>query len=141
MTAVSLACPDWFEKVQRGELPIPFIDLDAANAARALKIFCNLRLPDVPGQPLLREAAADWIKELVRHIFGTVTNDVRWLREFFLLVPKKNSKTTNGAAIMLTALLENKRPRAEFLLVGPAQEIADTAFSQAVGMIEADPEG
>ena len=40
---------------------------------------------------------------------------------------------------MLTALLMNSRPRAEFLLVGPTQAIADLAFGQAVGMVQADP--
>ena len=63
------------------------------------------------------------------------------MREVFGLVPKKNSKTTGGAGIMLTALLMNERPNAEFLLVGPTQEIAELAYYQAVGMIEADPEG
>jgi phage terminase large subunit-like protein len=35
----------------------------------------------------------------------------------------------------------NERPRAEFLFVGPTQDVADLAFQQASGMIEADPEG
>ena len=43
------------------------------------------------------------------------------MRENFNLVPKKNSKTTNGAALMMTALLMNRRPRAEFLLTGPTR--------------------
>lgn len=141
MNALALVCPDWWEKLQRNELPVPFLDLDAANANMAEQVFGKLRLPDVFGLPALKDAAADWIKGVVRHIFGTVTDAVRWVREFFLLVPKKNSKTTNGAAIMLTALILNERPRGEFLLVGPTQEIADTGFSQAVGMIEADPSG
>ncbi len=68
------------------------------------------------------------------------TND-RMVREPFLLVPEKHSKTTNGAAAMLTALLMNERPRGEFLLVGPTKEVASPAFNQAIGMIEANPEG
>src|SRR5947207_2012546 len=43
--------------------------------------------------------------------------------------------------MMVTALLMNKRPRAEFILVGPTQEVADLAFQQAAGMIDADPDG
>ena len=42
---------------------------------------------------------------------------------------------------MLTALLLNRRPRAEFLLIGPTQDVAELAYSQAVGMVDADPEG
>ena len=49
---------------------------------------------------------------------------------------KKNSKTTGGGAIMVTALLMNRRPNAEYLFVGPTQDISDIAFSQAKGMIE-----
>ncbi len=39
---------------------------------------------------------------------------------------------------MLVSLLINKRPRAEFLLVAATQHIAETAFSQIEGAIEAD---
>jgi phage terminase large subunit-like protein len=61
--------------------------------------------------------------------------------EIFTLVPKKNSKTTGGAALAIIALLANRRPRAEMLLVGPTQDVADLAFQQASGMIAADEEG
>jgi hypothetical protein len=53
------------------------------------------------------------------------------------LIPTHN--TTNGAALMVTALLLNKRPNAEFLLIAPTQPITRIAFDQAAGMIEADP--
>lgn len=143
---MDLSCPDWFEKLKRGETPIPALDLDEAEAGRAVRVFNKLRLPDVPGQPTMAEAAGDWNRDLIAAIFGSVVVTDgkitgRTIRKFFELVPKKNAKTTKGAAIMLTALLLNRRPRAEFLLVGPTQETADLAFSQAVGMIEADEEG
>jgi len=137
-----MACPDWVEKLKAGKTPIPNLDLDQKAASRAVRIFNNLCLPDVPGQPKLAKASGEWSRDLVRSVFGTIDDVVgRWVREFFVLVPKKNSKTTTGAAIMVTALLMNVRPMAEFLLIGPTQEIADTAFTQAVGFIDADPEG
>lgn len=145
--ALDLSCPDWFERLQAGKTPIPDLPLNEAQADKAVGIFDRLRLPDVPGQPLMREAAGDWNRDVLRAIFGSVETDAmgvvisRTIRYFMELVPKKNAKTTNGAAIMLTALLMNKRPRADYLLVGPTQETADLAFSQAVGMIEADEEG
>jgi phage terminase large subunit-like protein len=40
---------------------------------------------------------------------------------------------------MICAVLMNRRPRAEFLLIAPTLEVADLAFRQAVGMIESDP--
>lgn len=143
---MNLSCPDWFEKLKRGETPIPELDLDEVEAARAVKVFNKLHLPDVPGRPTMAEAAGDWNRDLIAALFGSViVKDGkitgRRIRKIFELVPKKNAKTTKGAAIMMTALLLNTRPRAEFLLVGPTQETADLAFSQAVGMIESDEEG
>jgi phage terminase large subunit-like protein len=52
-------------------------------------------------------------------------------------VPTHN--TTNAAGIMVTAMMASERPRAEFLLIAPTQQVAELAFSQALGMIEADP--
>ncbi|WP_051387204.1 hypothetical protein [Bradyrhizobium sp. ARR65] len=49
------------------------------------------------------------------------------------------SKTTNGAALMLTSLLINERPNTEFLLVAPSHLIAEISFRQVEGMIAADP--
>src|SRR5690606_9976609 len=77
-------------------------------------------------------------RDIVRAIFGSLIDGSRMAPEVLALVPKKNSKTTGGAAITLTGLLMNARPRAEFIYVGPTQEVADLAFQQTVGMIEAD---
>lgn len=53
------------------------------------------------------------------------------------LLPTHN--TTNGALLMLTALLLNERPRAPFLLTAPVQRTADEAFSAIAGAIALDP--
>ncbi|WP_332839827.1 terminase large subunit [Methylobacterium sp. Leaf118] len=81
------------------------------------------------------------MRDLVGALFGSYDPEAkaRHLREFFVMVPKKQSKTTGGAAIMVTAILMNRRPRAEFLIVAPTQEVSELAFRQAAGMIEADP--
>lgn len=143
---VDLSCPDWFEKLKAGRPPLPDnLPLDQEEAAAAVTIFEKLRLPDVPGQPLLRDVAGQWTKDFVAAIFGTVEMNEdrsvitgRKVRKFFQVVPKKNGKTTNSAAIMLTALLRNRRPNADFLLVGPTQATAELAYDQANGMIAAD---
>ncbi len=137
----STACPDWGERLQAGRSLIPDLPLDEQAATRAVAIFNRLCLPDVPGRPALADAAGAWQRDLVGALFGAydAATDIRHVREFFCLVPKKSSKTTTGAAIMITALLMNRRPRAEFLLVAPTQEVADLAFRQAAGMVEADP--
>lgn len=137
----SFACPDWVERLKEGRSLVPELPLDAVQGDRAVKIFNKLRLPDVPGQPTMGEAAGEWFRDILRAAFGSLDQVTgrRRVGEVFALVPKKNSKTTNGAGLALTALLMNERPRAELLLVGPTQEIADTAFQQVTGMIEADP--
>ncbi len=139
----SFACPDWVARLQAGRSLVPDLPLDMEAAERAVGIFNKLRLPDVPDQPAMAEAAGDWFRDIVRTAFGSLDPETgrRRVAEIFALVPKKNSKTTGGAAIMLTALLENRRPNAELLFVGPTQEIAQLAFDQAAGMIEADEEG
>jgi len=137
------ALPDWEVRLRRGQTlmpPLPW--LDGAEAGRAVAIFDKLRLPDVIGRPALAEAAGDWFREIVRALMGSQDDGgERQVREVFCLTPKKQSKTTYGAALMVTALLMNRRPRAEFLLIGPTKITADLAFDQAAGMIEADPDG
>lgn len=137
----NLACPDWADRLRSGRHLVPNLPLVRGEADRAVAIFNRLRLPDVPGQPPMSEAAGDWFRAIVAALFGSYdpASNTRHVRELFTLVPKKNSKTTGSAAVMLTALLVNRRPRAEFLLVAPTLEVANLAFAQAEGMIEADP--
>lgn len=137
----TLACPDWPDRLTTGKSLLSDLPLDQDRAQRAIGVFNKLKLPDVIGQPTMREAAGDWQREIVGSLFGGFepNSNKRFIREIFNLVPKKNSKTTGGAGIMMTALILNERPRAEFLLIGPTQAVSETAFSQAVGMIDADP--
>lgn len=137
----NFAQPNWEQKLRDGESLLPDLPLNEKEAAQAVGIFNRLRLPDVPDQPILGEAAGDWQRDIVRAIFGSMQDGRRMVPEVFCMVPKKNSKTTGGAAIALTALLMNKRPRAQLIFVGPTQEVADLAFEQCAGMIDADDEG
>lgn len=107
----------------------------------AVAVFDRLRLPDVPGNPTLADAGGEWFRDLVRALFGSYDEATkqRHIRELFLMVPKKSSKTTYAAALLLTAVLVSPRPRAEYLFIGPTVEISDLAFKQAAGMIEIDP--
>lgn len=135
----TFACVDWAERLRAGKSLVPQnLPLDDVEAARALAIFGKLRLPDVVDRPTMAVAAGEWQRDIVRVIFGSLIDGIRHVPELFVMVPKKNSKTTGAAAIALTGLLMNKRPRAEFIYVGPTQEVADLAFNQTVGMIEAD---
>lgn len=133
------SCPDWERCLRAGSSLIPpGLPLDLEIGNRATAMFDKLHLPDVPGLPLMRDAAGPWMRDLVRTIFGSSIAGKRMVREAFVMVPKKSAKTTVGAALTITAMLMNDRPRADFIYVGPTQEVADIAFLQTVGMIEAD---
>ena len=139
--AIDLSRPDWAARLKAGHSLLPDLPwLNHAEAARAIGIFNMLRLSDVPGTPQMREAGGDWFREIVGALFGSIGPDgQRLIRELFLLVPKKQSKTTSGALLMLTALLLNKRPHAPFILTAPVQDVADIAFSAIMGAITLDP--
>lgn len=139
---VDLSCQDWEERLANGRSLMPALPLFEGEADIAVRFFDELRLPDVPGNPQMKEAAGDWFRETVGALFGSrdPETNTRFIEEIFALIAKKNSKTTYGAALMLTALFMNTRPLGEFLFVGPTQAISDLAYSQAEGMIKLDPE-
>lgn len=135
-----LSCPDWWRRLQQGKSLVPDLPLWTAEGERAVRIFNKLRLADVPGTPTMEEAGGDWFRDIVRAMFGSVdpATRQRMIRELFALVPKKNSKTTDGALLMVTALLMNQRPRASFVMTAPVQDVAQLAFDAAAGAIDLD---
>jgi phage terminase large subunit-like protein len=139
--SLSLACPDWQAKLAAGKAPIPHLPVFLERGARAVRAFDMLRLADVPGTPKMEDAGGEWFRTIVAVMFGAFdpATRQRLIRELFLLVPKKNSKTTNGALMMLTALLLNERPRASYYMTAPVQDVADLAFSAVSGAIQLDP--
>lgn len=136
------AVPDWKKRIAAGRSLIPTLPLFEKVADRALEIFKGLRVPDMIGTPTYGEACDDWVFDFVRAIFGSYdpVKRERMIREFFLLVPKKNGKSSIGAAIILTAAILNDRPQNELVLIAPTQKIANIAFKQIRGMIALDPE-
>lgn len=135
-----LSCPDWWRRLQQGKSLVPDLPLWTAEGERAVRIFNKLRLADVPGTPTMEEAGGEWFRDIVRAMFGSVdpVTRQRMIRELFALVPKKNSKTTDGALLMVTALLMNQRPRASFVMTAPVQDVAQLAFDAAAGAIDLD---
>jgi phage terminase large subunit-like protein len=135
------SCVDWEDKLLAGRSLVPSLPLFRAEAAKALRVFKRLRLPDVIGTPTMADACGDWFFPIVEALFGSYDPEThrRHITECFLLIPKGNSKSSNGGAVMLTALILNKRPAAEFLFVAPTIEIAGIAYRQAKGTIRLDP--
>lgn len=135
------ACPDWWDKLQRGETPIADIPLNEDKARRALAFFNRLRLPDVPGNPSMATACGEWFRDILVAFFASEDPEtwqpIVW--ELLCMVPKKNSKSTYAAGLGLTALFMEEAPNRQMLLVGPSQNISQRCFDQAQGMVRMDP--
>ncbi len=139
---LDLSCPDWFDRLKTGRSIVPTVDVNPAEGERAVRAFDLLRLADVPGTPTLRDACGDWFRDIVRALFAStdpVTKE-RLIRDLFVLVPKKNSKTSYSALLMLVALILFRRPHGQMFLAAPVQDVADLAFAQASGAVDLDPE-
>ncbi len=121
---------------------MPTLPLFSEEAAKGLRIFRRLRVPDMIGTPKLADVCSPWFLKIVEVLFGCYDREThrRMIQEYFLLVPKKNSKSSYGGPLMLTAAIMNARPEAEFNYVGPTKKIAGIAYNQAAGTIKLDPE-
>lgn len=135
------ACPDWWRRLAAGESIIPE-PLFPQEAEESLEVFRGLRIVDAPGSPTIESACAPWVLAFAGAVFGSYNTETgeRLIREFMLCIPKKNSKSTIAAAIMLTALVRNWRMSAEFIILAPTKEIADNAFVPAKDMVNNDEE-
>lgn len=133
---------DWEERVVNKQNIVPCGALFPEEAEAALSIMKLLKLVDVPGMPTIGESCAPWIFEFSEAFFGSYNCETgrRLIQDFFVLISKKNSKSTFGAALMLTVLIRNWRQSAEFLILAPTVEIANNSFKPARDMVKADPE-
>ncbi|MGZ2789577.1 terminase large subunit [Pseudomonas aeruginosa] len=133
------ACPDWANRLIRGESIIP-PPIFPEMAEQALEVFKQLKIVDAPGSPTFGEACAPWVFDLVASIFGAYDPETgrRLITEWFILIPKKNSKSTIAAGIMMTALILNWRQSAEFSILAPTVEVANNAYAPARDMTQRD---
>lgn len=136
------SCKDWERRIIDRESLISTPPLFPQEADAALSVIKELRLVDVLGRPTMAEAARPWLMDFASAIFGAYDPESgrRLIQEFFLLVSKKNSKSTTAASIMLTALIRNWRESAEFTILAPTVEIANNSFYPARDMVKADGE-
>lgn len=136
------ALPDWEERIIRGKSLIPCPPIFKAPSEIALRVFRELSLVDVLGCPKIGEVTKDWVYEFVSVIFGAYDPNAkkRLIKEFFLLISKKNSKSTLAAGIMLTALILNERQSCELIIVAPTKEVANNSFDPMKDMIRVDKE-
>lgn len=135
------SCLDWERRIVAGESLIVSPPLFPDVADEAWDICSSFVLTDVAGHPTIGQVARPWLRDWVRTIFGAESPEGRRLiNEYFLMVSKKNAKSTIAAAVMLTALLMNWRDGAELLILSPTKEIADNSYKPISAFIKADEE-
>lgn len=142
ITTWSTALPDWEKRIVAGESLMPCKPLNQDVADIALKIFDSLILVDMIGSPAAGEVTREWAREFIAAIFGAYNTESkeRLITEFFLLISKKNTKSTLAAGIMMIALVLNERFSASLAIIAPTKEVANASYGPASDMISADPE-
>lgn len=151
------ACPDWEHRIRTGQSLIPCGPIFDATAAVGLDNFCRLPVADLPridtgdvdehGNPVLRpttfgDVSGQWVLDIVTAIFGANNPETceQVIKEIFLLISKKNGKSTDLAGIIMTALLMSARPFSEMGILAPTVEVANNAWRPARDMIALNDE-
>ena len=142
ITTWSTALLDWEKRIVAGESLMPCKPLNQDVADIALKIFDSLILVDMIGSPAAGDVTREWAREFIAAIFGAYNTESkeRLITEFFLLISKKNTKSTLAAGIMMIALVLNERFSASLAIIAPTKEVANASYGPASDMISADPE-
>jgi phage terminase large subunit-like protein len=136
------ACPDWEKRIVNRQSLIPHPPLFPKQAEAALRVMDQLRIVDQPGSPTWGELSRPWLRDFVASVFGAYDEESgrRLIREWMLLISKKNTKSTTAGLIMLTFLITNWRPAGEFGILAPTVEVANNAFKPAADAVKADDE-
>lgn len=140
--AYTTACPDWEQRIIEGRSLVPFEPLFPESAAEAREFRHKLKIVDVgDGQQTIGAIGSTWAEDVANAVFGAYDPEtgIQLIREAFVLISKKNAKSTEAASIMLTVLKLNWRQSAEFIILAPTKEVADNAFAPARDMVKKDP--
>jgi len=122
------------------KLSFPGARFDDKAAAWAVEFVetCKHQKGELAGELFI---LADWQREITRGIFGWKRpNGTRLFREVYIEVPRKNGKSTWGAALGLYLLFADGEPGAEIYSAAADRDQAAIIFGVAKGMVEQDPD-
>ena len=111
----STACQDWQDRIRNSEPLTPCEPLFPSAARAGMAVFNQLQIVDAG---VTFGDCRPWVAQFAEGIFGSYC-DVeghpdegrRLIKTFFMLIAKKNTKSTIAAGIMLTVLIQNWRRR------------------------------
>lgn len=142
--AWTTACKDWQTRIVNDQTLTPCAPLFPTAAAAGMQVFDALKMVSAG---ITFGQVRPWVREFAASIFGAYC-DVpghpdegrRLINKFFMLISKKNGKSETAAAIMLTAIILNWRPEAEYIILSPTKEVADNSWKPLKAAVEADDE-
>ena len=129
------ACPVWEKRIVQRMTLSPFPPLFPDSAAEGWDRFSRLKMGDLCRRNgvylTFGDVTQPFAREFVEAVFGAycgIPGDPEegrsLITEFFMLISKKNSKSTIAAGIMLAAIQLNWRAEAEFIVLAPTHELA-----------------
>lgn len=142
--AWTTACPDWQSRIVNDRTMTPCVPLFPTAAKAGMDVFDALNMVSAG---IKFGEVRPWVREFAASIFGAycdVPGHPDWgrrlINKFFMLISKKNGKSETAAAIMLTAIILNWRPEAEYIILSPTKEVADNSWKPLKAAVEADEE-
>jgi phage terminase large subunit-like protein len=115
----------------------PSADARAQRRIDWIERFCCHVKGEWAGNPLI---LGEWERDIVRAIFGPADRQgLRRVRKALIGVPRKNGKSTLGAALALNLLFADDEPGVEVYSVAADREQARIVFGIACQMVEAGP--
>jgi len=120
------------------ESPWEYDPLRANHALMFVEGYCRHSKGEMGGKPFLLEG---WQKALVATAFGIVGKEdgLRKYREVFLMVARKNGKSTLAAAIGLYMQLADGEPGAEVYALATKKDQAKVIWLEAKKMVRKSP--
>jgi len=136
------ACPDWADRLRYGQPEdlIPCEPLFPEFADECMGFFTQLRIVDVLGQPTIGECSRPWFLNLARVIFGSLDPETgqRHIQTFFVMMPKKSTKSTLMAGVALTLDAFGFRSQGITSIASATKDAANSVWEPIRGMIQQD---